>query len=316
MTNMRLGWLDELRGLAALSVVVGHGLGKFNESMYLDIPGVLSRGVQLFYLLSGYILFKLYGHISTKSEYRDFLTRRFFRIAPLFYFMTLLCAWSADPWNVLRHFLILPFGFYKDHQIIGPEWSVFVECWFYVLFPVIAWLYRKAPFHLFLGALALSVGQTLLVYIYITDVPTKVHWYMQPTAQLVFFVAGMILADHQGRTPLFWVGLGGLVLLLIPGLFNFVLLYGSLFCLAALVSGYEFIQKPAWLSKALRWTGERSYSVYLIHYPILLIVERHFSGPVAWVVFITSVLLLSDQTWKWVESPGIAFGRRLKPLAF
>lgn len=81
--------LEGLRGLASLWVVLGHIciLTRF----HLPILSVPAIGVDLFILLSGYLMAKNYVERKEQERWTDastfkkFWTRRFFRIAPLYY---------------------------------------------------------------------------------------------------------------------------------------------------------------------------------------------------------------------------------------
>src|SRR5690349_1671586 len=106
----RLGWLDELRGVAALGVMLAHGARVLNLAPSHEVLGMGIRGVQLFYILSGYILYRIYGDLSNFSQFKSFIGNRFFRIAPLFYFVTLLCVVGGQDksaYEFLLHLLIL-----------------------------------------------------------------------------------------------------------------------------------------------------------------------------------------------------------------
>ena len=80
--------LEGLRGLASLWVVLGHIciLTRFHFPI-LSVPAI---GVDLFILLSGYLMAKNYVERKEQepwtyaSTFKKFCTRRFFRIAPLY----------------------------------------------------------------------------------------------------------------------------------------------------------------------------------------------------------------------------------------
>ena len=125
----RLSWLDELRGVAALSVVLIHYsfLLSTQGDHFLFVDS-FARGVQMFYLLSGYILFALYKDKALNNGWHmDFLLKRFFRVGPLFYFILAVIFITKYPvvdggyGNYLLHLLFIPFGFYRDYinGIIG-----------------------------------------------------------------------------------------------------------------------------------------------------------------------------------------------------
>jgi len=327
-----MGWLDELRGIAALSVMLIHysPLLFSLESRPLLVES-FARGVQLFYVLSGYILYRLYSEKTGDwSGYRQFIGRRFFRVAPLFYLMTvigLLAPFRTVPDRIMNsslHFLILPFGFFPKYigSMIGIEWSVFVECWFYALFPLIVAAYKKSPSAAFGFAIALSLAQSGAVLLAGADIAMRTFFYEQPTTQLMFFVLGLTLADRtQGgnapRVSSVWFYLGMLSVLVTPYFVRSSMLqvYLSAVSIGLIVASYPSVARPAWLSSLLEWIGARSYSLYLIHIPLLLLTDFMFParepGIVAWGGQVLLAVLVSAISWQLIEAPGIALGRRL-----
>lgn len=168
--NDHLPWLDGLRGIAALWVLLSHVQ---ILSGLRSIP-VLSWGglaVDLFMMLSGflmahhYILRKKTEPWNSSRTFLSFWVRRFFRIAPLYYVL-LIVAFSLGPWlgeyrsaialvwpdtasllerytdqsfvNVFAH-LSFVFGFLPHFSFRTPlpDWSIGLEMQFYLAFPVI-----------------------------------------------------------------------------------------------------------------------------------------------------------------------------------
>ena len=79
----RLGWLDMLRGIAAMTIAVSH----FVQTAMPEVFGPVFRhfdapsfGVFLFFLVSGYIV---PASLERRGNVRDFWISRFFRIYPL-----------------------------------------------------------------------------------------------------------------------------------------------------------------------------------------------------------------------------------------
>ncbi|MQS14107.1 acyltransferase [Streptomyces kaniharaensis] len=187
----RLGWLDALRGLAALAVAMHH-FGLVNliphaarEPHYLDL-GLF--GVMLFFLVSGYII---PASLERRGDVRAFWAGRFFRIYP------------AVAVTVVVSLLILPRdfavvqGFAFDHPLlslaanglmlqdmmglpsaIGVLWSLTYEMIFYyfvtALF-VLGWHRRSAPIAIGFAAFALVLGSWLAVGTLSTDLTSIRH---------------------------------------------------------------------------------------------------------------------------------------------
>ena len=324
----RLDWVDELRGVAALSVLGGHCRLLFQDSsITLTFLDAFPRGVQLFYLLSGLILYQLYqDKVTALQGYGVFVIRRFFRIAPMFYVAVFVCAGIfpsrlIDPLsNILTHLSLLSFGFIPTYLngIIGVEWSVFVECWFYVLFPLLVLLFQRWPYTTALATLGISVLQTGLVYVRGTDVIMRTFFYNMPTAQLCFFVLGMFLADAMRRSPLqrpqflFWASV--LTMLALPYFVKaFTLqLYLSYFLLAAIVYSYASLDRPSVVRMVLGFAGVTSYSIYLLHMPVIELTKQIglVSSPWKLVGMLCVLFLVCSLTYRYIELPGIRYGHR------
>ena len=162
----RVNFLDFLRGGAALMVLVGHMFVLVPNSILAEYTNFLGRGVQLFYLISGYTLYMIYKtKIITLKDIGKFILKRFFRIAPLFYILIIvyyyclgldLSSYStnkvSDFVHILLHYSFL-FGFLPETMvsIIPPAWSIFVEVVCYILFAFD--MFKKTNLFLYLGIL-------------------------------------------------------------------------------------------------------------------------------------------------------------------
>ena len=198
---------------------------------------------------------------------------------------------------------------------------MFVECWFYVLFPLVLSAYRKKPIVLISFAMLLSVLQGAFVFFIGGDIETKTFYYEQPTSQLIFFVLGMALSDKREKIQSFglsriWFFIGCMLTVLSPYFIKSMMLqfYLSVFSIGLMVATYPEVRRPLWIGSALRWVGKRSYSLYLLHVPLLAVTEYFFPdrgyGVGIWGVQIALALGVSAVTWGVIEAPGIRLGRR------
>lgn len=148
--------LDGIRAVAALSIVIFHTL------LYLHVEYLpasqatgnswyyLSMGVQLFFTLSGFLLFRPYARaLLTGAElpsWARFYQRRALRILPVYW--VILAVMLATQWrsagkplwaNVLTHFALIHDSFPRfNRDLNGPFWTLAVEVQFYLLLPLIA----------------------------------------------------------------------------------------------------------------------------------------------------------------------------------
>ncbi|WP_313655630.1 acyltransferase [Pantoea sp.] len=231
------GWsteLEGLRGLASLWVLVGHiSLLTHCHITLISSPGI---GVDLFILLSGYLMAKNYVERQHKEPWqraetiKTFWIRRFFRIAPLYYLL-LIIALIYGPWfgemrdtiahfysgtatessrysdqsltNILTHFSFL-FGLLPEYgfNTVLPDWSIGLEMQFYLLFPFIMLVTLRLGYAASLiGIMALCcAGRYLLAdYYEAFEMPSMI------LLKLHMFLAGMLLAEAVRRKSLLYV---------------------------------------------------------------------------------------------------------------
>lgn len=155
--------LTGLRGYAAVGVCVFHYTLPWtnydNWAMPLARHG--NYGVMLFFVLSGFILSYVYFSTFEKSvsarSFGSFMWHRFCRIYPLHIFLFLLTALlilfaiqGRNPQNddalsfVLNIFLLHGWGYPNSVSWNMPSWSISVELFAYLLFPLLALLLTRA----------------------------------------------------------------------------------------------------------------------------------------------------------------------------
>ena len=167
--NVRNQWLDLCRALAALMVVVSHGL--------TFIPGDYSTtarwmagffGVEIFFCLSGFLIggiliATVLDFDGSPARIANFISRRWFRTLPNYYFyLTLnlfLCwlGWSFSRQAEIGRYLVFTQNLLTVHPLFFPEaWSLAVEEVFYFFLPIafmLAWVVTRKPKRSFLIAL-------------------------------------------------------------------------------------------------------------------------------------------------------------------
>jgi peptidoglycan/LPS O-acetylase OafA/YrhL len=154
--NSRVVGLDIVRAIAILLVVYGHGVyllpEKFHKYYYIPIP--LIDGVSIFFVLSGFliggILLKIIQNGNfTSRDLLNFWLRRWFRTLPN-YFIVLsgLLIYQMLLYNNLggvnfKYILFLQ-NFVSAHPpMFAESWSLCVEEWFYLLFPVACFIFYR-----------------------------------------------------------------------------------------------------------------------------------------------------------------------------
>ncbi len=150
----RIFGLDIFRTLAILPVVIGHG-GFILEKSGSNFPWIpLYDGVELFFVLSGYLIGgQLISMFCSGENYGwknifSFLTRRWLRTLPNYYLILviniLFIYYGVVNGNLekvsWRFFFFLQnfdFGF---TDFFWESWSLSIEEWFYLLFPFFIWV--------------------------------------------------------------------------------------------------------------------------------------------------------------------------------
>src|SRR5437588_72623 len=102
---MRIAYVDRLRGLAALMVVIAHGasciplaLYQFPQHFRLSIVGNAYHGVSIFFAISGFLITTKILDASSPSGWFSvprFYEHRVARIAPCLLLMVAAALWAA-----------------------------------------------------------------------------------------------------------------------------------------------------------------------------------------------------------------------------
>ena len=147
---------DGLRAVAVLLVMVFHawyfvpGLSaKIGSQEYLYPTYYLSSGVQLFFVLSGFLLFLPYARwlfgLQRQPSWWLFYKRRLLRVGPA-YWTNLLILALATPITVGLVMSVLAHAVFLHNVFVSPAyglnsvyWTMAVEVQFYVALPAIAW---------------------------------------------------------------------------------------------------------------------------------------------------------------------------------
>ncbi|CCG88345.1 acyltransferase family protein [Erwinia piriflorinigrans] len=236
MTASR-GWskeLEGLRGIASLWVLLGHISLLVNFHIKLiSSPGI---GVDLFILLSGYLMAKNYIERKDREPWneaetiRKFWIRRFFRIAPLYYTL-LAVAICFGPWlgemrdvislyspgsateasrysdqslsNIFTHVTFI-FGLLPEYgfNTALPDWSIGLEMQFYMLFPFIMLIAGRFGYARSLLAIMLLciIGKFVFRDYY--------EAFKMPSLILIklnIFLSGMLLAEAVRRKSMLYI---------------------------------------------------------------------------------------------------------------
>lgn len=167
--------LDVLRATAILLVLASHALffviQIFPESKNIRLISYFCGfwGVELFFVLSGFLIGTIIKNLVALNQRHwllSFWIRRWFRTIPcyllflllnIFWYFYLNCSFPES----LISYLIFSQNLAWEHPIFFPEaWSLSVEEYFYLLFPITIWLVIKLKFR---SATAYLIAGTFLL---------------------------------------------------------------------------------------------------------------------------------------------------------
>ncbi len=349
--NERLQNIQALRGVAALMVLAAHVKGA--EGDYGGAGTLLPHflymgvvGVDLFFLISGFVM----THVALSGERgpaaaRRFLYNRGARIYPVYWAATLLLMLlyagkqvffaEATPFpNPVETFLLLP----DDHYPLVPVgWTLVHEMYFYALFTLFVAMSRiELP--LFLGAWTVILIAAFGAGLFDANAWTKIAF--NPLTFEFIFGALVALALKRGVTQLAAPALiAGVALFAIETAFFSEKLYPHIMGefawravmfsppFALMLYGAAALERrgearaPSWLIR----TGDASYSLYLIHIPVFLVVGKLVSiaVPDGWLdnlllisLYAVGAIAAGFALHRFVEQPLLNATKRLGDRRF
>jgi peptidoglycan/LPS O-acetylase OafA/YrhL len=354
----RFWLLDNLRGWASLSVVLFHykhfyfsktgalpnSFIKNEQPFYHALAPFYDLGfhaVQLFFILSGFVFFSVYYDSIFRGSvnWRQFWVARFSRLYPLHALTLLIVAFGQfisfkltsqffvypinDSYHFVLNCLLAPaWGFQSGESFNGPVWSVSVEVLLYGAFFVYVSMRISPTARHLLIVLALC----FLVYLVSRQAPEAIATILY--SGICFAVGGIVFMIFETCSRLTrqkhllfiaallaWSCLG-VVLFAVVGqrlLLDFI-------AFPALILALAFVQRLAPdVGMSTRLMGDVSYSAYLLHFPLQLLIvdaaayyefQMNFNRPSIVLLFVAVLFLLSGLTYYYLERPVQYFIRR------
>lgn len=350
--EIHLPSIDGLRGIAVLMVLAVHtsqrvgnvGLEAFRFPLIGEFIDAGARGVELFFLLSAFTLFR-----SSRAKYseesnprRNFYIRRAFRILPLWWLaVTLYALWGGRSLAESLPSYLLYFGFIRylpGIDVFPLGWTIFVEETFYLLLPIIFGLilsFRRAVLFFAVMATISIIWVKAALYLGVPTANTFIflfpltHWYCFALGILLYWVhANEIVSRHllRNRNLSWTIDICALLIVLVTIWLRLTASFGlAIFILVAL-SEHSLIGKLC-RSKLLRYFGVCCYSIYLLHFLLLDLFDglrktifalfglNNGSVEVMFLVWFPIVALLSLSlclvVFYCIEKPCVDLGKRL-----
>ena len=206
-------------------------------------------------------------------------------------------------------------------------WSLAIETQFYLIYPILLILLSKARdrgkvFAAVTAVLAL-ISVVLMGVLYSPDGdPSRVYYGTDTRAfsLLIGALAAIQKEYHIIKVKLrgkLWAVIGSISVLILIGMMMFISSYSSFLYYGgqAIVSALAaFVVYAVTVSRSplniilgssiLKWIGDRSYSIYLWHYPIIVLMSG--GKRAAWWIVILEVVLsvgLAELSYRFIETP-------------
>jgi exopolysaccharide production protein ExoZ len=307
--------VQALRGIAALTVVIGHS----NSLSLIHVPSWLAvcgySGVDLFFAISGFIICRTLRppeDINANTLAVRFITKRYLRIFPLYWislafvaifslWMPLMPSFIACDQGVFRYISLMT----MNNCFIPPAWTLQFELYFYTVF---AGILVVAPRKYYVAIGLLMLCQIAIVMVSGSAFDNS-RFLSSPL--ILEFGAGCAVAwlnqagFRKAVVPVFFIGalvfaLGPFYALRtdptpLPRLLTFG--FGSALILYALVT-LEDLHRFV-LPTPLQRLGDASYSLYLWHWPLATLFGKFAFG---WYG-VAAILTLSFISYKFIETP-------------
>lgn len=284
-------------------------------------------GVQLFFTISGYLIIRS----AEKYPLRQYALHRFFRIWPayIFWFIAFGLIFhkigfsSLGDKSLYPHLALMQHFFpvaYLKYDILNTSWTLTVEVVWYVLAFILAragrkfylpsllfsvvlatwWIYSGKSLHPLWGR-----SEPIWDYFFITNIVI---------AQLPFFMFGCVMSMDRFKLPIFWCAVAAVAItssfddwsavlpnpIFLSGLASAAALYIAL--------NVDFSTR----SRVVKFFSDTSYSMYLLHFPVIVLVAKAVDDKyLACAMSVAVISLLSWLSYKLIETPFIRIGRDL-----
>lgn len=347
--SKRIYGLDVFRALAILLVVNSHGIYMLKGTFFGFFPWIrIIDGVELFFVLSGFLIGSILIKTLQKNNYRfisrdliHFWKRRWFRTLPNYYLILLInfilvrfAIINGDISQYNYKFLFFLQNFSEPfHSFFWESWSLSIEEWFYIFFPVGLFLIvRYYPSKKgILITIILMMIIPLLYRIFHASESVNAFWWDVKFRKVVLMrldtiIYGVLAAYIQifhfktwdrYKIPAF---LTGLVIILtlpyiprLPNDFFSKTFYFNVSTIGAvlLIPYAESVKDfKTFFGKAITHISMISYSMYLINlalvsqvigknFPIL----NHFDGTMKYILYWFIVIAASTILYQYFEKP-------------
>ena len=341
--------IDGLRSLAVVPVVLYH-LGSILPGGYI--------GVDVFFVISGFLITKLIIPEISKGSFSLtlFYMRRIFRLAPALFFVIgiigITSLYMMPPLQLMQYsksaifallfssnifFLHQGSDYFSgglETQSLLHTWSLGIEAQFYLLISLLLTAIRGYPNRSIKWVMVALTALSFFFSLWAVEVARLSAFYLLP-ARIWEFGVGSLVAlgvtpqprTRAWREVISFSSLTAIALPIIfygaatpfPGAAALPPVIGTAAFLVVSSSGPSF-GKVALSSKLLVSIGRISYSLYLWHWPVIVLFRNLLGSdvlaPWAQLFAATLSLVLAYITWQYVERPFRRAGRFTRAQLF
>ena len=343
----RFSFVDALRGIAALAVVLFHAFeGNHIPQLIPVMPRWITEiidhgnlGVAIFFVLSGFVIaHSIYSNRITFAFAGRFLLRRSLRLDPPYWVAIILAVGFAflsakvvpdkptpnvSVGQIVAHFLYLQdiLGYASINTVF---WTLCLEVQYYFIYVFLLALVRNDPDAPYQGkaTIAIIVAAALLSLLWPTGLIQDGLW---PGSFLPFwhsFLLGVV-AYWAWRNPKLMVVFMGFAFVVTAS----AVVKNNGFSLVSAVTAccLWFAAISGQIVKSLNWSwlqflGKISYSLYLTHNPITGATFRAgymLTGHTAaweafwWAVSLACCIIFAEAMWRLIEAPSMRLARKI-----
>jgi peptidoglycan/LPS O-acetylase OafA/YrhL len=303
-------------------------------------------GVAIFYILSGLTLFLVYYEKMdfSYSAILSFLIKRFFRIFPLLWLVTLVSIILSNKTVNFKDLLLNVsglFGFIAwDKYIATGAWSIGNELVFYAFFPLFVLFSKKMKPLMLILSLSIAIIYIYFAFFKLTyKITLAEQWavYINPINQVFLFLGGFLIGlflykirvKNYILVTLFLMGVSLFTFYptegdMVSTVTRFNRLIFTTCCFIFCFCFYKVnLKLPDILHQSLSLLGEISYSVYLLHpivFSLISIILTYctnypsrlpdkIKAILVVILAITMTLFVSYYVYKYFEKYFMKFGR-------
>jgi peptidoglycan/LPS O-acetylase OafA/YrhL len=338
--KQRYAFIDVIRGIAACLVMLQHSLyqsGLLNVGPNGTHTGFIPKSLELgetgvvaFFLVSGFVIPL---SLEKTANLRLFWIHRALRIYPLY--LAIYCLSFAiqagghvrSIHGVVTNFLaslLFAQEYFKTENFVGGSWTLSLELAWYLGIAALFFVSLNKKTNLIVG---FSVLVSLLAQV---SCAGGFHLPMGRLSMLVCCVFGLVCYRFsRGEIAKKQFAILFCVLFFTIGLNLFIgeqlfpsahptatfRMASDSWALAAVVFFVPFFFRNGsiWSHSVLSFLGRVSYSIYLLHPVVLMLLSRaHLSGAILIASTFVITIAASAATYQFIEKPPIQFGHRPK----